>query len=707
MHGVALAAAVSACASTPPPPPPPPEPTADEKMSWILRLEDERVLRDPPPAPPPVTAPPARNRSPVLVPPPPPTPDLVRLLGDPQPQIRRRAALAVGRVGLSEGVTPLAPLLADPEAEVREMAAFALGLIADRAARDPLVAALADPSLLVRGSAAEALGLLGDASAADPIARMAREVVDSGALATPADGQADVERGSPAGVFRLAVYALTRLRASAALRSAVLDGQGQPRVRWWPVAYALQRLEDPAAQPALRALLSDSHTYTRALAAKGLGATRDRTAVPLLLPLATGGDQLVAIEAVRALGRIGDPAATPPLVGLVNARETSAAVRLEAIVAVAGTGGEGVADILIDYLGDPSPAIRAAALEGLARLDPEGFVFILSGLDPDPHWSVRVALARVLGMLSPQVGLPRLKSMIGDRDQRVVAGVLAALAARRDEDAGPILVEKLTAEDPVVRAAAARGLADLTPPGAAGALADAYRRGLNDATYVARAAALTALARYEDAGVSRVLNEALADPDWAVRVRAAALLQQADPSAEVSNRIRPAPAREGAEYQAARVLNPPYSTELHLETDRGPIRIELAVLDAPQTIESLTELVRGGFYDGVTFHRVVPGFVIQAGDPRGDGEGGPGYTLRDELSERPYVRGTVGMALDWEDTAGSQFFIALSPQPHLDARYTVIGRVTSDMETVDEIEQWDLIRRARVWDGVAFAEASR
>ena len=97
-----------------------------------------------------------------------------------------------------------------------------------------------------------------------------------------------------------------------------------------------------------------------------------------------------------------------------------------------------------------------------------------------------------------------------------------------------------------------------------------------------------------------------------------------------------------------------------------------------------------------------PNFVIQDGDPRGDGEGGPGYTIRDELNQRPYLRGTVGMALDWEDTGGSQFFITHSPQPHLDARYTVFGRVVAGMDVVDRVQQWDQIRTVRVWDGVAW-----
>jgi len=90
---------------------------------------------------------------------------------------------------------------------------------------------------------------------------------------------------------------------------------------------------------------------------------------------------------------------------------------------------------------------------------------------------------------------------------------------------------------------------------------------------------------------------------------------------------------------------------------------------------------------------------VQAGDPRGDGEGGPGYAIRDELNTRPYLRGTVGMALDWADTGGSQFFITGSPQPRLDARYTAFATVVSGMDVVARLQQWDVITRVRIWDG--------
>ena len=163
-HRIPLALLVVnvACATTPPPPPlvvP-----FETKMSWILRLEDQRILRDAamPIVPPPVT----QGRRNVL-PPPPPPPDLIRLLEDGEARIRRRAAIAVGRVGLPEAVPALVRLLqTDTDPEVRQMAAFGLGLIGDQSAVEPLRAAVADPLPLVAGRAAEALGLLNDTASA-------------------------------------------------------------------------------------------------------------------------------------------------------------------------------------------------------------------------------------------------------------------------------------------------------------------------------------------------------------------------------------------------------------------------------------------------------------------------------------------------------------------------------------------------------------
>ena len=163
--------------------------------------------------------------------------------------------------------------------------------------------------------------------------------------------------------------------------------------------------------------------------------------------------------------------------------------------------------------------------------------------------------------------------------------------------------------------------------------------------------------------------------------------------------IRPARGPSAAPYDSADVVDPQVSPHAFIETAKGTIEFEFTVLDAPQTVQNFIALARRGYFNGLQIHRVVPNFVIQDGDPRGDGSGGPGYSIRDELNDRPYLRGTVGMALSGPDTGGSQFFITHSPQPHLDAKYTVFGQVVQGMAVVDALQQLDVIERVRIWDG--------
>ena len=196
-----------------------------------------------------------------------------------------------------------------------------------------------------------------------------------------------------------------------------------------------------------------------------------------------------------------------------------------------------------------------------------------------------------------------------------------------------------------------------------------------------------------------MLTEALRDKDWPVRTRAAELLHGLGDATVAP--VRPGATRQPAGFfESDALLHPPFSPHAYVETRLGTIEIELNMNDAPITSLTFMELARAGFFNGIKVHRLVPNFVIQAGDPRGDGQGGPGYSIRDELGMLPFVRGTVGMAIDWRDTAGSQFFITLSPQPHLDGKYTVFGRVVQGFELLDEVAQWDVIERVRIWDGV-------
>jgi peptidyl-prolyl cis-trans isomerase B (cyclophilin B) len=133
-----------------------------------------------------------------------------------------------------------------------------------------------------------------------------------------------------------------------------------------------------------------------------------------------------------------------------------------------------------------------------------------------------------------------------------------------------------------------------------------------------------------------------------------------------------------------------------IHTNHGPIEVELFDEDAPKTVENFRKLAADGFYDGVVFHRVIPDFMIQGGDPTGTGTGGPGYTFEDEINDHKVERGALAMANAGPNTNGSQFFlVTTAAAPWLDGKHTVFGRVTSGMEAVDSIEQSETDARDR------------
>src|SRR5712692_2871389 len=131
----------------------------------------------------------------------------------------------------------------------------------------------------------------------------------------------------------------------------------------------------------------------------------------------------------------------------------------------------------------------------------------------------------------------------------------------------------------------------------------------------------------------------------------------------------------------------------------GVIKIELFPEDAPKTVENFVTLAKKGFYDGLVFHRVIPGFMAQGGDPKGDGTGGPGYKIKDEFNKQKHVRGAVAMArTDAPNSSGSQFYICFEPQPHLDGGYVVFGKVVSGMNIVDNIKKGDKMKTVTIMD---------
>jgi HEAT repeat protein/cyclophilin family peptidyl-prolyl cis-trans isomerase len=654
----------------------PAPPARIEKLARILELEDSRSGAD----------------------------EIERLLRDPDRGVRRRAALAAGRLGDPALVPALQGLLNDQEVEVRRVAAFALGLAGDRAAGDRLTAALADSDAEVRGRAAEALGRIGDARAAGAIARL---VVD----ALPKTISRMTVRGDDPGasadtwqVPRLALFALARLGDLPAARLALLDGQ-RPRFDWWAATWVAMRLERPELRPVLVAAASSDDPLSRALAARGLGALEDASAVEVLLPLARDPDEGVALHALRALGAIGDARGTAAAAALLTS--ASDVVRREALRALAVLPPDpSLRPRLVGLVGEPDPWVRAAALGALAHADRGDFALVLSGMDPDPVWWVRRALASALGDVGDETSVAILHSMLRDEDPRVLPAVLDALRRARGKDSLDTLLRHLEHADLGVRVAAAEGIAGLGAVGAASPLLAAWRRGLGDGAneLEGRIAAVEALAvQADDAAKAGLLEVAKADPTRAVRARAALALRALgaaapDPGPQAVLRP-PLDYREAMAPYDPRPGVPLYTPRAFLRTRHGAIEIHLDVVEAPLTTASFVDLARQGFYDGLVFHRVEPGFVVQGGCPRGDGNGGPGYSLRCEITRRSYGRGAVGMALSGKDTGGSQFFITLTPQPQLDGGYTLFGRVVAGLEAVEKIRPGDVIERVEVWTG--------
>ena len=133
-----------------------------------------------------------------------------------------------------------------------------------------------------------------------------------------------------------------------------------------------------------------------------------------------------------------------------------------------------------------------------------------------------------------------------------------------------------------------------------------------------------------------------------------------------------------------------------IETGKGKLVLELFASDVPVTVNNFVFLAREGFYNGTTFHRVIPGFMAQGGDPTGTGAGGPGYSFADEFTEHTHVTGALSMANAGPNTNGSQFFITYAPQPHLDGHHSVFGQLTEGMDILEKIKQGDTIVRVTI-----------
>ena len=605
-----------------------------------------------------------------------------------EPAARRDLAVALGRIGDARGRSLLQGLLVDTDPEVRRDAAFALGELGDAEAKRALITAAVDDDEELGRLAVESLGKLGA-----PLAEVRRAL---GAIA-PATGWS---RLAPA-LFRFAEPA-----AVEAAREGLATGDTRVRSA---SAYALGRLARPEGVADLRALVADPDPFVRAWAARGLGEAGGPEDLARLAPLTADSEPSPAIQALRAGGRILTRApALPPLewsslLRAALAREHPG-VRAAALEAAGRfLPNPELESGLREVLAGGEPRERELALAALAAGRVEGAADLVRAAAVAPDRWLRVRAAEAAGPLGE---LDLLATLAEDAEPPVRVAALESLAAGTaglpDPDAATAVLAARFLEDPdpTVRATAL-DLATRAPGIPAANLAAALDAARGDRLDDARLAGVRALAARakavgeERAPVVEALTRLGTDRNWLVRREAAAAL---DGLGEPRPEVGPLDLGRDLVYYRGVVEQTAAPWRVELTTERGVLELELACPQAPLTCLSFLQLGRQGYFDGTRFHRVVPDFVVQGGDPRGDGWGGPGYSLRDEINRLPYAAGALGMALSGPDTGGSQFFLTLSPQPHLDGGYTVFGRLTGGKEVLDRIRQGDRILSVRVAD---------
>lgn len=628
-------------------------------------------------------------------------PDLFRRgLVAPDSLVRRLAALGAGRIGDLRATPLLVPLLADPDSTVRITAAFALGLLRDTAAVQPLIDRLTGLPALEPATAVEAVTALAK------IGGPAVGSFFSGVLAGQVTPSQD-DRGPARREIVLQSWRLGRDAPVANLLPFMDDTN--PGVRWRAV-YALGRLRAPEAAERMLLTLRDPEAYIRSLAARAMSLTYAKaarlapaTVGELLARLASDPNLQVRTNALQALGTYRDSTFAARIVPQLD--DPIPNVQVAAAEAMGSLGGSEAAKGLARLAGGKGPfAVRRAALVALGGGDGARFASASAGWRKSADWRERAAAAE--GTAARPGPNPWFLS---DRDGRVVGVGLQAWSVA-DTGGRPALLAAarrlLAHADAGVRSIAADVVVRAADPTDLSALAAMYTRSGRDSFPDAALSALKGILAIRRSGpdalarVDREFLQATARPaDYLLRRWA----EENWP--EAAAKWGPAyPVPTGRTIQEYRDLVRGYLTRadslarprVTIETaQRGPVEIELLGPDAPLTVANFLRLVDRHFFDGNRWHRVVPNFVVQDGDPRGDGFGGPGGAIRDEINMNRYDGPVLGMALSGPDTGASQWFINLSAQPHLDGTYTVFGRVVGGTGTLIRITQGDLIRTIR------------
>jgi peptidyl-prolyl cis-trans isomerase B (cyclophilin B) len=611
---------------------------------------------------------------------------LLELSFDPVPEVRRRAALAIGRIGKHDEIDRLFQMLDDTASEVSEAAVFAIGLCGNQNDALRLLEMSNDFTPDLEALAVQAAGRLSDSTALDLNQTIALRLdhIDHR-------------------VREQAAYALFRGGFSEAW-SKLVDVCRHDSVRPVQIAalYALVRMRIAEPIELYEEWHSDSDPYVRSLAYRGLALSRSPQDVAIIASGLNDRDNNVVSQAISSLTSIASPKAVQHMVDRYM-REDNDKLKVQLLESFTRLGDSSLIDYALEDIHDEeiSTNIKAAAIKYLAKTEGEEIIPLIDSLVETDHVYFRSMIADALGEIGGENVRPRLVSLFNDSAAVVRAAAFEALTEADSDNVDYYINTALKDDDYVINSYAVYKIGELDREEYVPQLMTLFEaadgkgsvRENYDMTEIKRAIVETVgkfITPEPDSLAEEILFRGLHDPDYIVSKTAAAIYKdkmEVNKDAYISQTEPFVSTREIKKALVQYRANP----EAVIHTNKGKIRIELYFDLAPMTVYNFIELARKGYYDRSVFHRVVPAFVIQGGSARGDGWGGPGYSLRCEYNPQTYTRGAVGMAHAGKDTGDSQFFIALMPQPHLDGRYTLFGRVLEGMETADNIFRGDSV----------------
>jgi cyclophilin family peptidyl-prolyl cis-trans isomerase/HEAT repeat protein len=600
-------------------------------------------------------------------------------------RIVEHAVKTCGIVRDSRFTKRIAGFCEKPDMGVREAAIFALGEIGDTTAIYYLEEVLLIEDFRSRLLAIEALGKIGDRTAAPfirPILKKSEEEAYEAALAlwrmadTSSLGHLKqlVSRTSGKGLYG-AIYAMSRLAPDSCLSQFRKIFQRESSI-------------------------DSVYRKTEAMAIKGLDAGVDSTFIAYLFETRFDSlDYAAIIELVRSMGSTG--VGRKGLERLMDTTDDNGLKRV-ILLSLGKIGAVASWKSVEKHLQDPSLQVQLAAISVLPRVNRKSPTNTLKKLKSDGKWQVRAEVARSLGKVGSGRSLTELRLMLEDHDDRVKAAVIEGMGEypiRRNLD---IINAALNgSNDMVVRSVAADVLGSSGDLKALEILLAAASKNTGTADIDFARSLVAALGNFVDTSAagkeaSEAIKAYLVHPNRIVRRDAYAALGRFAPEDFDLGTFKVDLSNE--EFEFIEDLKDLEIAAL-IETEKGDIKLKLDPALAPRTTANFIKLAKVGFYDSLTFHRVVQDFVVQGGCPRGDGWGGPGYMIREEINPIKFKRGTIGMATSGWNTGGSQFFICLSDQPHLDGRYTAFGNVIDGLPVLDKIEIGDKILSIKIEQG--------